>query len=65
MMVVCFKAGMFTADFWGRVANNASRGTTTGSVWEQMKGTLMTLIWVFIGVEGASAMRITSKTIQK
>src|SRR5699024_10976044 len=40
MMVVCFKAGMFTADFLGRVANNATRGTTTGSVWEQMKGIL-------------------------
>lgn len=63
MMVVCFKAGMFTADFWGRVANNASRGTTTGSVWEQMKGTLMTLIWVFIGVEGASVMASRAKSL--
>ncbi len=63
MMVVCFKAGMFTADFWGRVANNASHGTTTGSVWEQMKGTLMTLIWVFIGVEGASVMASRAKSL--
>ena len=53
---------MFTADFWGRVANNASKGTTTGSVWSQMQGTLMTLIWVFIGVEGASVMAHRAKS---
>ena len=62
IMVVSFKAGMFTADFWGRVANNASKGTTTGSTWSQMKGTLMTLIWVFIGVEGASVMGHRAKS---
>ena len=53
IMFVCFKGGMFTADFWGKVASNATKGTTTGSVWTQMKGTLMTLIWVFIGIDGA------------
>lgn len=62
IMIVSFKGGMFTADFWGRVANNASKGTTTGSVWSQMKGTLMTLIWVFIGVEGASVMGHRAKS---
>lgn len=62
IMIVSFKAGMFTADFWGKVANNASKGTTTGSVWGQMKGTLMTLIWVFIGVEGASVMAHRAKS---
>lgn len=62
IMAVCFKSGMFTADFWGRVASNATKGTTTGSVWTQMKGTLMTLIWVFIGVEGASVMSSRAKS---
>ncbi|MCH3922299.1 basic amino acid/polyamine antiporter [Limosilactobacillus sp.] len=62
IMIVSFKSGMFTADFWGRVANNASKGTTTGSTWTQMKGTLMTLIWVFIGVEGASVMAHRAKS---
>ncbi len=62
IMIVSFKGGIFTADFWGRVANNASKGTTTGSVWSQMKGTLMTLIWVFIGVEGASVMGHRAKS---
>ncbi|MEK1482940.1 amino acid permease [Limosilactobacillus fermentum] len=54
--IIFFKAGMFTTDFWGHVANNLSKGTETGSVYTQMKGTLLTLIWVFIGVEGASVM---------
>lgn len=62
IMIVSFKSGMFTADFWGRVANNASKGTTTGSTWGQMKGTLMTLIWVFIGVESASVMGHRAKS---
>lgn len=62
IMIVSFKSGMFTADFWGRVANNASKSTTTGSTWSQMKGTLMTLIWVFIGVESASVMGHRAKS---
>lgn len=36
-VIISFKSGMFTADFWGRVANKLSKGTTTGSVWTQMK----------------------------
>lgn len=61
LMIIGFKGGLFTADFWGHVANNMSKGTTTGSVWEQIKGTMMTLIWVFIGVEGASVMSHRAK----
>lgn len=63
--IVSFKGGMFTADFWGRVANNLSKGTTTGGLWPQMKGTLMTLIWVFIGVEGASVMGSCAKSLNE
>ncbi|MEF2722572.1 MAG: amino acid permease, partial [Limosilactobacillus fermentum] len=39
--IIFFKAGMFTTDFWGHVANNLSKGTETGSVYTQMKGTLL------------------------
>ena len=63
--VVFFKGHMFTTDFWGNEANNWSKGTTTGSLWEQMKGTLMTLIWVFIGVEGASVMGSRAKSLKE
>lgn len=46
----------------GKVANNMSKGTVTGSIGEQIKGSLMTMIWVFIGVEGASVMAHRAKT---
>lgn len=62
LMFIFFKGGMFTADFWGQVANNMSKGTVTGSIGEQIKGSLMTMIWVFIGVEGASVMAHRAKT---
>lgn len=60
--IIFFKGHMFTTDFWGNVANNFSKGTVTGSVFDQLKGTLFTLIWVFIGVEGASVMGHRAKT---
>ena len=60
--IIFFKGHMFTTDFWGDVANNFSKGTVTGSVFDQLKGTLSTLIWVFIGVEGASVMGHRAKT---
>lgn len=60
--IIFFKGHMFTTDFWGNVANNFSKGTVTGSVFDQLKGTLSTLIWVFIGVEGASVMGHRAKT---
>ncbi|WP_413476316.1 basic amino acid/polyamine antiporter [Latilactobacillus fuchuensis] len=56
IVIIFFKGQMFTTDFWGQVSNNFSAGTTTGSIFSQMKGTLSTLIWVFIGIEGASVM---------
>lgn len=62
IVIIFFKGNMFTTDFWGQVANNFSKGTTTGSTFEQLKGTLSTLIWVFIGVEGASVMGHRAKT---
>lgn len=62
VIMIFFKAQMFTTDFWGQVVNNTTRGTTTGSIWDQMKGSLMTLIWVFIGVEGASVMAHRAKS---
>lgn len=62
IVIIFFKGHMFTTDFWGNVANNFSKGTTTGSIFEQLKGTLSTLIWVFIGVEGASVMGHRAKT---
>ncbi|MCI6682540.1 basic amino acid/polyamine antiporter [Parafannyhessea umbonata] len=60
---VSFKAGVFTADFWGNVhdaavaAGTAGKGAAPlGDVATQIKNCLITMMWVFIGVEGASVV---------
>ncbi len=45
-----FKADMFDADFWGKLA---SHGKGLGSVPEQIKSTMLVTLWAFIGIEGA------------
>lgn len=44
---VGFKAGIFTADFWGD-------GQGLGSTLDQVKNMMLVTVWVFIGIEGAS-----------
>jgi len=44
---VGFKAGIFTADIWGK---SAGLGTTL----DQVKNMMLVTVWVFIGIEGAS-----------
>ena len=60
---VSFKAGVFTADFWGNVhdaavaAGTAGKGAAPlGDVATQIKNCLITMMWVFIGVAGASVV---------
>ncbi|MBL1223785.1 arginine-ornithine antiporter [Enterococcus sp. BWR-S5] len=57
MGFVAFKAGIFTADFWGNAADNLGNtvGNTSG-LWDQIKGCLMVMMWVFVGIEGASVL---------
>lgn len=55
-----FNAGVFTADFWGTAARNATiiaaNGVELGSVVNQVTQCILIMMWVFIGVEGASVM---------
>ncbi|MDO4912814.1 MAG: basic amino acid/polyamine antiporter [Lactobacillus sp.] len=51
--VLAFKTPIFTADFWGRAIHN---GVVSGSSFSQVNAALMTIIWVFMGIEGASIM---------
>lgn len=55
-----FNAGVFTADFWGTAARNATiiaaNGVELGSVANQVMQCILIMMWVFIGVEGASVM---------
>ena len=55
-----FNAGVFTADFWGTLHDNAvaaaGQGVELGSVSKQVMGTLLITMWSFIGIEGASVV---------
>ncbi|MDR0299336.1 MAG: amino acid permease, partial [Streptococcaceae bacterium] len=60
--IVSFKAGVFTAHFWQNVSMNADMTKvgfsvmTTSGFFEQFKSSLMVMIWVFVGIEGAAMM---------
>ena len=49
---VGFKAGIFSADFWG--TSTSIDGASLGSTMDQVKNMMMVTVWVFIGIEGAS-----------
>jgi len=63
---ICFNAGIFTADFWGNVYNNAvaagqslplgDDAVDLGSIPTQVTNCILVMMWVFIGIEGAAVM---------
>lgn len=63
--IISFKAGVFTADFWGTAASNAvimaQNGVELGSVYNQVVNCILIMMWVFIGIEGASVMSNRAK----
>lgn len=60
--IITFNGGVFTADFWGTATRNAtiiaaSAGEAElGSVYNQVINCILIMMWVFIGIEGASVM---------
>ncbi|WP_168581815.1 arginine-ornithine antiporter [Gephyromycinifex aptenodytis] len=52
LTAIAFKLEVFTADFWGRMTR--IEGASLGSTMDQIKGTMLVTVWVFIGIEGAS-----------
>ncbi|WP_125581719.1 arginine-ornithine antiporter [Levilactobacillus cerevisiae] len=57
--IFVFKGGMFTAHFWTNVASGVAGGTGLGT---QFKSCLMIMMWVFVGVEGASMLSSRAKS---
>lgn len=61
-----FKAGLFTEDFWGQASRNAvvmaeqaasgSKELGLGDIMNQVNNCFLIMMWVFIGIEGASVM---------
>ena len=49
---VGFKAGLFTADFWGKTTQ--IDGASLGGTMTQVKNMMLVTVWVFIGIEGAA-----------
>ncbi len=66
--IFLFSMDVFTVDFWGNVASNmsaagqaASDGVDVGSIGSQVSNCLIVMMWVFIGIEGATVMSSRAK----
>lgn len=65
-MVLVFRPATFTADFWGNLAGNLSAGATSANagaagthpagIPQQVVNCLMVMMWVFVGMEGATVL---------
>nr|WP_083482124.1 basic amino acid/polyamine antiporter [Fructilactobacillus fructivorans] len=55
--IVLFKANVFTAHFWANFSSNFTYSPATAvGVFDQVKGCIITTMWIFIGIEGATMM---------
>lgn len=55
-MLFVFSFDVFTADFWGTLANNMGAENAPGDVGTQIINCFMVMMWVFVGMEGASVL---------
>lgn len=54
ILIIYFKMGLFTYDFWGRISD-------LGGVGHQVKQTMLVTLWCFTGIEGAVMMSSRAK----
>lgn len=52
-ILIAFRLGVLTADFWGRLSSVQG---SHASLFDQVKGTMLITTWVFIGIEGATVV---------
>jgi len=50
--IIAFKVDLFTYHFWGNIATNFN----FSDVFTQVKSCMMVMMWVFVGIEGASML---------
>ncbi|MDY2777655.1 MAG: basic amino acid/polyamine antiporter, partial [Collinsella sp.] len=55
-MLLVFDFKVFTADFWGTLAANLDPSSSGGSIPSQIINCFMVMMWVFVGMEGASVL---------
>lgn len=60
--IIMFKTEVFTAHFWQNFSNNFTyyKATPIG-VFSQIKGCIITMMWIFVGIEGATMMAERAK----
>lgn len=56
VMIMVFDFNVFTVDFWGNLANNLGGDGAPGSIGNQIINCFMVMMWVFVGMEGASVL---------
>ena len=68
--IFLFNAGIFTADFWGNVYDNAVAAgqygpdaAPLGGVGTQIFNCMIIMMWCFVGIEGASV--VSSRAVRK
>ncbi|WP_299726252.1 basic amino acid/polyamine antiporter [uncultured Endozoicomonas sp.] len=62
IMLYLFDSSLFTRNFWVQANIPDVQDKHLGSVFEQIKSTMMMTLWVFIGVEGASVIAIRARS---
>lgn len=56
VLVIFFKAGLFTTDFWGA-------GAGIGSVEKQIRNSMLVTVWTFIGIETSVMMSSRARSV--
>ena len=55
-----FSADLFPSDFWGDVTDRKLHDKPLGSLLEQVKSTMLVSLWMYIGIESAVVMSVSS-----
>ncbi len=56
--MVLFNGHIFTAQFWGNITGSV----TVGAIMPQIRRSLMIMMWVFVGIEGATVLSSRAKS---
>lgn len=56
VLIICFKADLFTTDFWGSAAG-------LGNVEKQVRNTMLVTVWTFIGIETSVMMSSRARSV--
>lgn len=67
VVAIAMKAGMWSSAFWNNVATNTAAAKPLGGLLDQIRGTMLVTLWVFIGIEGAVVMsnKSDAKTVSR